>query len=180
MNVNSKGPRVRKIPAGDDRERLTCPDCEFIFYENPKIVTGALASWEDKILLCRRAIEPRKNYWTLPAGFLELEESPEEGAKRESWEEARARIEIEYLIGIYTVRKISQVQMFYKARLLSPEISSGPESLEVGLFKKSEIPWKELAFLSVSHSLEHFFKYQNEAQLPVDSKVLTQRAEILT
>ena len=151
------GPRVRAVPPGEDRERLMCPDCGYIAYQNPLIVVGAVATWEDgRILLCRRAIEPRKGFWTLPAGFMEERESTREGAAREAWEEARARIEIDHLLAIYDIPRISQVQMIFRARLLSPDVEPGPESLEVGLFAWDEIPWGELAFPTVVWALrEH-------------------------
>ena len=150
------GPRVRAIPEGDDRERLTCPDCGFIAYENPKIVAGSVVTVGDQFLMCRRAIEPRKGYWTLPAGFLELHETPEQGAMREAWEEARARIAINALLGVYSVPRISQVQLIYRATLAEPGFSAGPESLEVELFAWDDIPWDEIAFPSVRWALDEF------------------------
>jgi len=144
------------VPPGDDRERLVCPDCRYVAYQNPLIVVGSVATWEDRILLCRRAIDPRKGYWTLPAGFMEERESTMEGAAREAWEEARARIAIDALLAVYDIPRISQVQLIFRARLLSPDVSPGPESLEVGLFRWEEIPWQELAFPTVLWSLrEH-------------------------
>ncbi|MBP2313428.1 NUDIX hydrolase [Azospirillum soli] len=151
-----QGPRVRGIPPGEDRERLMCPDCGYIAYQNPLIVVGSVAVWEDRILLCRRAIEPRKGFWTLPAGFMEERESTMEGAAREAWEEARAKIEIDSLLAVYDIPRISQVQMIFRARLVSPDVSAGPESQEVGLFRWEEIPWGELAFPTVHWALrEH-------------------------
>ncbi len=150
------GPVARRIPPGEDRERLVCDSCGFINYVNPKIVVGAVALWGDRILLCRRAIEPRDGWWTLPAGYMEERETTIEGAQREAWEEARARIEIDALIGVYNIPRISQVQMIYRARLLSPDVSAGPESREVGLFEWDEIPWDELAFPSVRWALGHW------------------------
>ncbi len=132
-----------------------CTRCGFIHYENPKIIVGSVATWEGKILLCRRAIEPRRGFWTLPAGYMELNETPEEGALREAWEEARAKLAIGDLLAVYTIRHISQVQLFYRAELLSPEVEAGPESLEVGLFAPDAIPNDELAFPSVSWALAH-------------------------
>src|SRR5690606_30987789 len=123
---------VPRVPDGDNRMRQVCADCGFINYENPKIVVGAVCHWGDRLLLCRRAINPRKGHWTLPAGFLELHETVTAGAAREAWEEARAKIEIETLLAVYTVPRISQVQLMYRARLVSDDISAGPESLEVG------------------------------------------------
>ena len=146
----------RRRPEEDDRERLVCERCGFVNYENPKIVVGSVATWEDKFLLCRRAIDPRDGYWTLPAGYLELNESPEKGAVREAWEEARARLEIDQLLATYSITRISQVQLIYRARLVTPEIAAGPESREVGLFTWEEIPWDQLAFHSVHWALQDF------------------------
>jgi len=150
------GPRVREIPEGDDRLRLVCPDCGFINYENPKIIVGAVVSWEDRILLCRRAIEPRHGYWTIPAGYMELHETAAEGAAREAEEEACARIDIDALLGVYNIPRISQVQLIYRARLARPEFAPGLESLEVALFDWDDIPWDEIAFPSVHWALGHY------------------------
>ena len=149
-----RGPSVRSIPEGDNRERMICAECGYILYDNPKIV-GSVARWGERILLCRRSINPRHGYWTLPAGYLELNESASAGAEREAWEEARARIEIEGLLAIYDIPRISQVQLIYRARLLDEVIEAGTESLEVRLFDWQEIPWSELAFPSVSWALQH-------------------------
>jgi ADP-ribose pyrophosphatase YjhB (NUDIX family) len=149
------GPRIRHVPEGDDRERLVCPDCGFVNYENPKVVVGCVAHWQDRILLCRRAINPRAGYWTLPAGYMELNETPVEGALREAWEEARARIEIEALLAVYAIPRISQVQLIYRGRLLSPDVEAGPESAEVALFNREEIPHDTIAFPSVRWALAH-------------------------
>lgn len=154
--MTTTGPSVRTIPPGDDRERLTCPHCGFIAYENPKMVAGSVVSVDGKIMLCRRAIDPRKGFWTLPAGFLELHETPEEGAKREAWEEARARIAIDALLAVYSVPRISQVQLIYRATLAEPGFEAGPESLEVALFDWADIPWPELAFPSVKWALDEY------------------------
>ncbi|MEM1414326.1 MAG: NUDIX hydrolase [Myxococcota bacterium] len=145
----------RRIPEGDDRERLVCESCGFVRYDNPRIVVGSVATLEDRILLCRRAIEPRKGFWTLPAGYMELGETPAEGAAREAWEEARARLEIGELLAIYSIGHISQVQLFYRAVLADPAIAAGPESLEVGLYEWDAIPWDELAFPTVRWALRH-------------------------
>lgn len=144
-----------KVPDGDDRPRPTCDRCGYVAYENPKIVVGSVATFEGRVLLCRRAIEPRRGFWTIPAGYLELEETPEEGAIREAWEEARAKLALHDLLAVYTVRRLSQVQLFYRAMLVSPEIEAGPESLEVGLFAPEEIPTDELAFPTVRWALAH-------------------------
>ena len=130
------------IPEGDDRERRMCQRCDFIDYVNPKIVVGSVVTWEDKILICKRAIEPRLGFWTLPAGFMENGESIEEGAAREAREEACADIEIERLLAVYSIPRISQVQIMFKAKLRSPDIAAGPESQDVKLVTWDEIPWK--------------------------------------
>lgn len=152
----------RRIPKGDDHERLVCENCDFIHYENPKLIAGAVVTFGDKILLCKRAIQPQKGLWTLPAGFMELGESPMEGAAREAWEEARAKITVGDLLAVYTVKRISQVHMFYRATLDHDTIEPGPESLDVQLFRWSEIPWKFLAFPSVKWALKDFEKVYGE------------------
>jgi ADP-ribose pyrophosphatase YjhB (NUDIX family) len=149
------GPSQRAIPEGDDRERLICPDCGFVQYENPKIVVGSVVRFEDRFLMCRRAIMPRRGFWTLPAGYLELNEAPIDGARREAWEEARARIDIDALLAVYDVPRISQVQMIWRARLHEPVFAPGPESLEVKLFAWDEIPWDDIAFPTVRWALHH-------------------------
>ena len=143
---------------------MICAECGYILYDNPKIVVGSVARWDDRILLVRRSIEPRYGYWTLPAGYLELNEAASAGAEREAWEEARARIEIEGLLAIYDIPRISQVQLIYRARLLDEAVAPGPESLEVGLFGWDEIPWDDLAFPSVRWALHH----DHEARLTGD------------
>jgi ADP-ribose pyrophosphatase YjhB (NUDIX family) len=151
-----RGSFVRRVPEGDNRLRQVCTDCGYIQYENPKVVVGSVCTWEDKILLCRRNIEPRRGFWTLPAGYLEVHETSSDGAAREAWEEAHARIAIESLLAVYNVPRISQVQIIYRARLLSPEVAPGVESLDVGLFDWADIPWHDLAFPSVRWALLHF------------------------
>lgn len=147
---------TRRVPDGDDRRRLVCDSCGFIHYENPQIVVGSVASWGDRILLCRRAIAPREGYWTLPAGYLELGESAEAGAVREAWEEARAELEIDQLLAVYSITRISQVQLIYRARLKTPAVEPGPESLEVRLFRFDEIPTDQIAFPSVHWALRDY------------------------
>ncbi|WP_043740486.1 NUDIX hydrolase [Thioalkalivibrio nitratireducens] len=153
----------RRVPEGDDRLRLVCDACGFIQYENPRIVVGVVASWEGRILLCRRAIPPREGYWTLPAGYLELGETTEEGAMREAWEEARAELEIDQLLAVYSIPRISQVQMFYRAWLKSSRVLPGPESIEVGLFRQDQIPVDEIAFPSVHWALQDHRETLTEA-----------------
>jgi ADP-ribose pyrophosphatase YjhB (NUDIX family) len=154
--ANARGPIVLAIPEGDNRERKMCPDCGYIAYENPKVVVGSVCLWESRILLCRRAIDPRRGYWTLPAGYLELHESTAAGAQREALEEANAAILIDGVLAVYNIPRISQVQVIYRARLAAPEFSAGPESLEVALFAWDEIPWADLAFPSVHWALRHW------------------------
>ena len=153
---------ARLVPDGDNRPRLVCTDCGFIHYENPKVVVGSVCTWEDKILLCRRGIEPRVGFWTLPAGYLEVNETTGDGAKREAWEEACARIEIEALLAVYSIPRISQVQLIYRARLLSPDVEAGPESQEVRLYRWDEIPWDDLAFPTVRWALLHHREVDGE------------------
>ena len=149
---------IRAVPNGDDVARRICETCGFIDYENPKIVVGSVGYWQDRLLLCRRAIDPSKGKWTLPAGYLELNEAAETGARREAWEEARASLEIEQLLGIYSIPEISQIQLIYRARLLSADVSPGPETLELALFAWDDIPWEQVAFPSVRWALNHYRK----------------------
>ena len=151
------GPHFEKrVPDGDTAERYVCGRCGHIHYSNPKIVVGSVVVHRGHILLCRRAIEPRKGYWTLPAGFLEEHETPEDGARREAREEALADIVLEALLAVYAVPHISQVQLMYRARLDAPEFAAGPESLETRLFAWEDIPWNDLAFPSVRWALNHY------------------------
>ncbi|MDX9717680.1 NUDIX hydrolase [Thauera sp. WH-2] len=147
-----------RIPAGDTFPRHVCEHCGTIHYQNPKVVVGALATWEDRVLLCRRAIEPRYGKWTLPAGFMENEETTAQAAARETLEEACARIEVGELYTLIDVPHISQVHIIYRARLIEPEFRPGEESLETALFAEQEIPWEQIAFRSISLSLRHFFE----------------------
>jgi ADP-ribose pyrophosphatase YjhB (NUDIX family) len=139
----------RRVPDGDEVSRQICDHCSHVVYENPKIVVGSVVLQDGKVLLCRRAIEPRKGYWTVPAGYMELGETPEEGAIREAREEANATLILGGLLAIYTIKHLSQVQMIYRATLASPEFSAGPESLDVQLFSFDEIPWDDIAFPTV-------------------------------
>jgi len=153
----------RTVPEGDNRTRNVCSTCGFIDYVNPKIVAGAVVFNADgEVLMCRRAIEPRAGYWTLPAGFMEQGESVEEAAMRETREEACAEIEIENLIGVYSVPRISQVQIFFRARLAKPEFSAGPESLEVRFFALDDLPETELAFPSVRWAIDDYLARQGK------------------
>jgi len=149
-----------RIPADDNRERAVCPACASIHYQNPLNVVGTLPVWEEdgRVLLCRRAIEPRHGLWTLPAGFMELGETTSEGALRETREEAGAQIELLPLYSLLNVVKVGQVHLFYRARLLSPHFEPGPESLEARLFAEDEIPWDEIAFRTTRETLRCFFE----------------------
>ncbi len=142
------------VPAGDNRPRTVCTVCHTIHYVNPKIVAGCVPEHQGRILLCRRAIEPRLGFWTVPAGFMELGETLSEAAIRETWEEALARVELGPLFSVVDVVHAGQVHVFFKARLLQPEFGAGPESLETRLFRPEEIPWSELAFPSIRIALE--------------------------
>lgn len=147
---------VRRIPEGDDRERLVCATCGYIAYDNPKIVVGSVVVADGSVLLCRRAIEPRRGFWTLPAGYLELDETPEEGAAREAMEEARADIVIDGILAVFSIARIGQVQVIFRARFADPVLprfAAGPESLEVGLYAWDAIPWDGIAFPSVRWAL---------------------------
>ena len=156
---NSCGGEVsHRIPAGDSLLRAVCDACGVVHYQNPKLVVGCLATYEDRILMCKRAIEPRYGLWTLPAGFMENNESAAEGAAREAMEEANARVEITDLYTVYSIPHISQVYMMFRARLVDPNVSPGVESLEVRLVREAEIPWDTLAFTMVRRSLEHFLE----------------------
>jgi ADP-ribose pyrophosphatase YjhB (NUDIX family) len=164
--AQAKGNFRRVVPEGDNRERQVCVDCGFINYENPKIVVGSVVHDGAKILLCRRAINPRKGFWTLPAGFMEQHETAMEGAMREAWEEATAKIAIEALLAVYSIPRLSQVQLIYRAHLAAPDIAPGPESAEVGLFAFGEIPWTELAFPSVHWALGHDREAAGQTHFP--------------
>ncbi len=147
------------IPAGDNRERHVCPDCDAIHYHNPRIITGCLPVYQDKVLLCRRAIEPRLGFWTLPAGFLELGETVSDGAARETEEEAGASVAMGDLYCMFNLPHIGQVYMMYRAEMSEPVFAaSTQESLEVRLFAEDEIPWRELAFRTMWRTLHHYFE----------------------
>ncbi len=162
-----KSPRFRYVvPDGDTRPRFVCEDCGFIQYQNPKVVVGLVATWEDRLLMCRRAIEPRRGFWTIPAGYLETKETCEAGALREAKEEANAHAEIDGLLAVYDISHISQVQLIYHGRLTSQDVSPGIESLEVALLAWGEIPWQDLAFPSVQWALEQFCKIQGTTGFP--------------
>src|SRR5262245_8989883 len=146
----------RRVPPGDSLPRHVCDACGTIHYQNPRLVVGALADWQSRLLLCRRAIEPRYGYWTLPAGFMEHAESTEQAAARETLEEAGARVALDAAYSLISVPRINQVHLFYRARLLDLDYKAGVESLEVALFDTDKIPWDDLAFRTVAMTLRHW------------------------
>jgi ADP-ribose pyrophosphatase YjhB (NUDIX family) len=147
----------RRVPPGDNRARQVCAVCGTVHYENPKIVAGCIPEWEGRILLCRRAIEPRYGLWTLPAGFMENDETTLQAAERETLEEAKARVDIAGLYALFNLPHLNQVYVMFRGRLVQPEFGPGEESLEVALFEESAIPWNELAFPVVRETLRLFF-----------------------
>ena len=155
---NCAAPVVLRVPPGDSLPRHVCDRCGEIHYQNPKLVVGCVPEWEGRLLLCRRAIEPRYGYWTLPAGFLENGETIGEGAMRETNEEAGARIELGEPFTMLSITHVNQVHVFYLARLTDLEFRPGVESLEVALFEEARIPWKEIAFRTVGLTLKHWFE----------------------
>ena len=157
-------PVVYSTPADDNRDRATCTVCTTIHYENPLNVVGTLPVWQDKVLLCRRNIEPRYGFWTLPAGFMELGETTEQGAIRETVEEAGARVELQGLYTLLNVVRVGQLHLFYRARLLDTDFAPGPESIEAQLFAEHEIPWDDLAFRTVRETLKRFFEDRQRDQ----------------
>lgn len=160
-------PVTHRIPTGDNRHRYVCDHCDRIHYENPRIVAGTVPVWEDQILLCRRAIEPRHGYWTLPAGFMENSETTVEAAVRETREEALAEVDVDGLYTILHVPHIDQVHMFFRATLKDGTYGVGEESLDTRLFPLSDIPWDELAFPTIRETLEHFVQDVKENHFPL-------------
>ena len=148
---------VRKVPAGDNLPRWLCEQCGEIHYQNPKLVVGSVPEFEGKLLLCRRAIEPRYGYWTLPAGFMENDETAGQAALRETLEEAGAQVELGAPFSLISVPHVNQVHLFYRARVRDALFKPGEETLEVALFEEGAIPWKEIAFRTVGLTLKHWF-----------------------
>ncbi|MFN0041420.1 MAG: NUDIX hydrolase [Burkholderiales bacterium] len=173
----------RKVPDGDTLPRHVCTACRTIHYENPKMVVGCIPAHEDRILLCRRAIEPRAGLWTVPAGFMENGETTAQGAMRETLEEANARVDILGLYALFNIPHISQVYLLFRARLLDLQFFPGTESLETRLYTEAEIPWEQIAFATVRRTLKHYFSDQREgsfglhigtiAPLPLPEPVVT-------
>jgi len=160
-------PAEYRVPADDNRERATCTGCGEIHYENPLNVVGTVPVFGERVLLCRRAIEPRHGFWTLPAGFMELGETVAEGALRETDEEAGAQVELEGLFTMLNVVRVGQVHLFYRARMLSEHLAPGPETLEARLFREDEVPWDELAFRTVRRTLELFFEDRRQGRFGI-------------
>lgn len=149
---------ARRTPYGDRVPRYVCDSCQTIHYQNPRVIVGCIAEWRGRILLCRRAIQPRYGYWTIPAGFLENEESSVDGAIRETWEETGTQIEIDGLYSVFDVTEVHQVYLIYRAHLLSPWFNPGSESLEVRLLRPDEIPWDRLSYPAVKRILERYIE----------------------
>jgi len=149
---------TQRIPPGDSLPRYVCDTCNTIHYQNPRMVVGCIPEWDDRILLCKRGIEPRYGLWTVPAGFMENGETTFEGARRETLEEANARIEMGPLYALYNIPHINQVYILFRARLLDLDFRAGAETLEVRLFAENEIPWDEIAFATVRNTLTHYYQ----------------------
>ncbi len=158
---------IKKIPEGDNRERHVCEHCLIIHYENPRVIAGVLPTYQDQILLCRRAIEPRHGFWTLPAGFLENGESSLQGALRECEEEANAQVVAPEFYALFDIPQINQVYVFYRAELAAPVFNPTFESSEVVLFNEADIPWSELAFPVVELALHHFLNDRQNGEFVV-------------
>ena len=153
---NCAAPIGRRVPPGDSLPRYLCDACGSIHYQNPRLVVGTVPEWEGRVLLCRRAIEPRYGYWTLPAGFMENDETAGDAALRETLEEAGARVELAAPFTMVSVPRVNQVHLFYRARLLDLDFRPGVESLEVALVEEAKIPWQEIAFRTVGLTLKHW------------------------
>jgi ADP-ribose pyrophosphatase YjhB (NUDIX family) len=165
-------PVTQRIPANDERLRFVCDHCDIVHYQNPRVVVGCLPLHGDSVLLCKRAIDPRSGYWTLPAGFLENGETTLAGAKRETMEEACARVRGESLYTLFDLPHINQVYFFYRAELVEGVFGVGEESLDVRLFTEKEIPWTEIAFPVVTDTLQHYFADRRTGEFPVRQMTL--------
>jgi len=163
---NCAAPVAKRVPPGDSVPRYVCDQCGDIHYQNPKLVVGTVSEWDGRILLCRRAIEPRYGYWTLPAGFMENDESAGQGARRETLEEAGARVELAAAYTMISVPAVNQVHLYFRARVLELKFDPGPESHEVALFEQAQVPWKEIAFRTVGLTLRHWFADRARGEFP--------------
>ena len=159
-------------PPGDNRPRFCCARCGSIHYQNPKLVVGTVPVWGDKVLLCKRAIEPRYGYWTLPAGFMENGETISDGAARETHEEAGARIEMGELFSMIDVPHVEQVHVFFRARMVDERLDPGPESLEARLFDEADVPWDQIAFRTVAQTLRWFFEDRQRGAYSLHTSVI--------
>lgn len=166
---------VHRVPEGDNLSRYICEHCDLIHYQNPKLIAGCLPVWKEQILLCKRAIEPSYGLWTLPAGFMENQETLEQAALRESHEEANANLEIENIYSIISLPHINQIYVLYRAKLLDLDFYAGPESLDVQLFNEEDIPWQQLAFKTIEMTLKHFFEDRKQEHFPVRNSVISKR-----
>lgn len=171
-------PTSDQIPLGDHKVRQVCTHCNAIYYVNPKVICGTLAIWQDKVLLSRRAIEPRYGLWTLPAGYMELLETMEQGAARETREEAEAEVDIEQLYCMYNIPRIGQIYVLFKAALIDGQFGAGEETIESRLFEEHEIPWNELAFPSVERTLRHYFEDRKNQHFPTHLETLGTRLDL--
>jgi ADP-ribose pyrophosphatase YjhB (NUDIX family) len=167
-----------RVPDGDTLPRYVCGACGTIHYQNPKVVVGCLPVWDDKVLLCKRAIEPRRGLWTLPAGFLENGETILAGAERETAEEARARVDVGLLYTMISLPHINQVYVMFRARLLDLDFGPGSESLEVKLFDEADVPWSEIAFRTITRTLRNYFLDRKLGEFPVRVSALEKRAPL--
>lgn len=167
-----------RIPAGDTLARWVCATCGTIHYQNPKVVVGALPTWNDRVLLCRRAIEPRRGLWTLPAGFLENGETLAQGALRETLEEAQARVDLDELFTVISLPQISQVYVMFRARLLDLDFGPGSESLDVELFDERDVPWEQIAFRTIARTLRNFFRDRLDGHFRLHVSALERRGPL--
>ena len=166
---------VLRVPPADDRPRYVCETCKTVHYENPKVVAGCIPETSGRILLCRRAIEPRRGLWTFPAGFMELGETTAEAALRETAEEANAAVEIESLFALFNIPHISQVYLVFRGRLLNEDYSPGHESLDVRLFTEQDIPWREIAFPVIAQTLDLYYEDRRRGAFQVHNGDIRQR-----
>jgi len=166
---------LRRVPPGDSLERWVCDQCGEIHYQNPRLIVGTVPEFEGRILLCRRAIEPRYGYWTLPAGFMENDETAAQAAARETLEEAGARVEMGAPFSLISVPHVNQVHLFYRARLADLNFNPGEETLEVALFEEPAVPWKDVAFRTVANTLRYWFADRESGSFGFHAEDITLR-----
>lgn len=165
-------PITIKVPDGDNLPRATCESCNFIQYENPRVIVGCIPEWENKVLLCRRAIEPRLGFWTLPAGFLENNETTQQGALRETKEETNASATIIDAFSLIDIPHINQIYLLYRAKLNDDNFSPTAESSEVALFEEASIPWDDIAFAAIKRSLKQYYKSKHEGSFDLYTETI--------